>query len=161
MSIDTTKIRSFSIHGFTGCPKLKRQLFRAMVFALSCAPKESSLSLHGFQLSHKQFWRVTFAIRQFVCFTTNNCKLMDIKTIDKAVRIDQLNMVMMSICKVSLISSDNYTSKYDSGKAVIKTIYEILRNIPNKGRIMTLIIADFITDRKTIKTEFKSSKLTA
>ena len=124
---DASYIIKFYLIGSNKSQTLSRQLVRALASAYSRAPKSTNIKIEELQLPHEKFWRLVFAMRQLEFILITECRLNDIKEIDKAAHIDTFNLVHIMLEDTQFIKLDNSTVCTHSVLIVISTLVNLHR----------------------------------
>ena len=117
-----------TLSGDKNIPQLTRKFFNAFMFAWTRASANLKISLSNFWLLHKQFWRMTFAMRHINQIQMHSCRLIELRWIH-----DKFQIIGFSPTDISFIFSQFISSKttFDKKEACLLLI-ESLQDLQEK-----------------------------
>ena len=85
---------------------IKKELVKGFWAALTQDPENMKIIFATFELPHKSFWRIVFAMRHIKDFQFSYCTIADIKHISDQFHIDLWGIFKFGICSSNIIVAD-------------------------------------------------------
>ena len=117
--------KRIKLSGDRTIPRLNSKFIDAFTFAWTRASADTKISLQKFWLSHKQFWRMIFAMRHIKQIKMYSCRLIEVKAIHDEFHIIGFSPTDISFIFSEFISIDATSDKNEAYVPLIKTLWNL------------------------------------
>ena len=113
---------------------ISKEIYKGFTVALTQCPENLRLFFENFDLSHKTFWRIVFAMRHTKSIHFSYCAITDIKHISDQFHIDLCGITNFSIFLSDITSADNDLLQTNGAQRILFTL-AILKKMGSKDKI--------------------------